>query len=298
MLSNAGNPLASIRMATLYTRIFLSGAPVLKLPSVRPSALDVISAFRADRNRLLALIPNLHALYDYYFSLPSAEVNAFIIIEWSSLVLAVILGFRMSFPLPYCPEWDDRSARELIRFPEYVDKLSRMGGGGGGGGGGEGTGERVDGEGAPSANSGPRTMDVLGASRIVLAMVKTKYWKRAAKLDGGLPPPAQQWEEGQTAMSGTPATTAAHPGSSRHASNATGVARPYDGCPMMDNSMEQYYLYWDDRFTSNLVTGAFATSAGGQGEMDAAAAVQNELWAAMTMNWASQTDVEFGTQGT
>ncbi|KXX76398.1 Glucose transport transcription regulator RGT1 [Madurella mycetomatis] len=250
------------------------------------------SPFRTDRNRLLALIPNLHALYDCYFSLPSAEVNAFIIVEWSTLVLAVVLGFRMSFPLPFCPEWDDRSARELIRFPEYVDKLSRMGGGDGGGV----TGERVDGEGASSANSVPRSMDVLSASKIVLAMVKTKYWKRAAKLDGGLPLAAQRWEEGQTAMSGTPAATAMHSRSSRRASNATGMVRPYDGCPMMDNSMEQYYPYWDDRFTNNLVTGAFAASADGQGEVDAATTVQNDLWAAMTMNWASQADVDFGTQ--
>lgn len=149
-----------LRIATLFTRVFLFGAPLLKIPSAKlklpvargtgsgsggrsSNSGDAVASFTADPARLMAAIPHLHALYDYFLSLPADELGAFIGIEWGSLILAVILGFRMSLPLAavgaagaVCPEWDDRKAREQVRFGEYVERLCRLGCGGGGKGGG------------------------------------------------------------------------------------------------------------------------------------------------------------------
>ncbi|KAK4041967.1 hypothetical protein C8A01DRAFT_14345 [Parachaetomium inaequale] len=295
----------SIRLAVLFTRVFLSGAPLLKLPSAKlPPALDGSSTFRADPARLLAVVPALHEMYDFFLALDPVEVNSFIGVEWGALILSVILGFRMSFPLLVCPEWDDRKARGVVRFGEYIDRLCRMGGGGTQGGGEDAGGSSSNPQVLPGASGGGqrRSMDVLSASRVVLEMVKMKFERRVAKLEKGAAAQQQQQQQQQQveAMLGV---VAPHPmpvptppgGGGRVPAHDSAVS----GCPMMDGSLEPYYPYWDETFNSNLVASTFATAADAQGgEQGAGPAgldpgglgLPNDLWTAMTMGWG-QGDV-------
>ncbi|KAL2019598.1 hypothetical protein VTK56DRAFT_9495 [Thermocarpiscus australiensis] len=298
----------SIRIATLFTRIFLSGAPLLKLPSSKyPSSLDASTAaattsFRANPQRLLSVIPHLHALLEYFLSLPPAELNAFVGVEWAALILAVVLGFRMSFPLAVCPEWDDGAARRLLRFGEYLERLRGMGRGMGVGGAGQGQGQG-QGQGEDAGNklaSGSKGvggdgaqrsgMDVLSASQVVLEVVKRKYVKRVAAIEG---PAAQrrqreredhrlllQQQQEKEAMPAVPP----YPEFLSTAAAAGYPALPDPppgGCPMMDGSLEPYFQYWDEAFTNDMAASAFAVPAELDAEMQ-----QNDLWAAMTMGWA------------
>ncbi|KAH6854889.1 hypothetical protein B0I37DRAFT_42122 [Chaetomium sp. MPI-CAGE-AT-0009] len=300
----ASNP--SVRLAVLFTRVFLSGAPLLKLPSVkRPPALDGTSAFRADPARLVAVVPALHALYDFFLGLAPREFNAFINVEWGSLILAVILGFRMSFPLLVCPEWDDRAARELVRFDEYIARFCRMGGG-------EEPGAALPvpppapapAPLVPGAAAGQaKSMDVLSASKIVLEMVRRKFTRRVVKLERQR---QQQEREEQQQVEALLAAAAPHPVPAAASGRAGGaVPAQHDsatsGCPMMDGSLEPYYPYWDETFNNGLAAvGAFAAAEAQAGEQGAGAAgpdpggvqLPDDLWTAMTTGWA-QGDVIF-----
>ncbi|KAK4164208.1 hypothetical protein QBC43DRAFT_334721 [Cladorrhinum sp. PSN259] len=326
--------LPTIRLSILFTRLFLSGAPLLKLPSVKLPTLDASSTFRADPNRLLSSVPTLHASYEYFLSLSGEEINAFTGVEWSGFILSVILGFRMSFPMVVCPEWDHTTARELLKFDEYMGRMCRMGG-------------KVDEEkqqpelkgrrksslgtagGGAEKSTGQVSMDVLSASRVILGVVRKKFLKRVAKVEGGsLGSPysaaqMQQHRQQQHPVFQVPVsvpmpavpTVATGGGQVQHDSSTA-------GCPMMDGSLEAYYPIWDETYASGLnmpgghphahphTTGP-AHSAGvvvpvvaGGGDMDVEGGQQqvpvtmheqqqqqvvyNDLWAAMTMGWATQ----------
>ncbi|EAQ89619.1 hypothetical protein CHGG_06238 [Chaetomium globosum CBS 148.51] len=245
------------------------------------------------------------------------EFNAFIGVEWGALILSIILGFRMSFPLLVCPEWDDGAARGVVRFEEYITRFCRLGEGAGG--------EvraipppAVPGVGVvPGAAAGQaKSMDVLSASRIVLDMVKRKFMRRLVKLEGTRKRQQEEEEkQGQEALLAAAAAAAAaaapHPISVPTTSGSTsgrvGRGAPVhdsatSGCPMMDGSLEPYYPYWDETFNNGLAatSSAFVAEAQGGGQGTGAAAppepgsveLPDDLWTAMTMGWA-QGDINF-----
>jgi hypothetical protein len=300
----------SIRLAILFTRVFLSGAPLLKLPSAKIApALDGSAAFRADPARLIAVVPALHALYDFLLGLAPRDFNAFIGVEWGALILSIILGFRMSFPLLVCPEWDDRAARQVVRFEEYITRFCRLGDGGGGAA--EVGAIPPPSAPVPGAAAGQaKSMDVLSASRIVLDMVKRKFMRRLVKLEGTRKREKQQQQQEKEqveALLAAAAAAAPHPmpapiaASSRAGREVPVHDSATSGCPMMDGSLEPYYPYWDETFNNGLAAaGAFVPVTQG-GEQAAGAAVPPEpgsvelpddLWTAMTMGWA-QGDINF-----
>ncbi|KAH6628308.1 hypothetical protein F5144DRAFT_304043 [Chaetomium tenue] len=307
----------SIRLAILFTRVFLSGAPLLKLPSVKMApALDGSAAFRADPGRVMAVVPALHELYEFLLGLAPREFNAFIGVEWGALILAIILGFRMSFPLLVCPEWDDRAARGVVRFEEYITRFCRLGEGGGGEVGAIPP-PAVPGAGVvPGAVAGQaKSMDVLSASRIVLDMVKRKFMRRLVKLEGTRKRQQQDEEKQQLEQQGqeallaaaaaaphpVPAPTTSGSASGRVGRGATVHDSATSGCPMMDGSLEPYYPYWDETFNNGLAaTSAFVAEAQGGVQGTGAAAppepgsveLPDDLWTAMTMGWA-QGDINF-----
>ncbi|KAL2269076.1 hypothetical protein VTJ83DRAFT_3922 [Remersonia thermophila] len=355
-----------IRIAVRFARVFLSGAPLLKFPSAKlkpRSTPDAASSMlRADAQRLVSAIPALHDLYELFLSLGPADINAFSGAEWSVLILSIILGFRMSFPLVACPDWDDVAARSAVRFGDYIERFCRMGGAG--------SQHAADiraslASAATASKDGaaqkqpPRSMDVLSASKVVLEMVKTKFWRRVARLEGGSaseaqrryqaqqeqqqqqqqqrrqPYPQQTYQypvdlHGATAITTTTTTPAA-----AYPPPMTSIIAPWStvplptppppppstcpsyldrsstGCPMMDGSLESFFPYWDETFTSHHPAGTgkgargpepgvmFGGSSGGGGgggsgyenQMGSSGSAwwglpPNDLWAAMTMGWA------------
>ncbi|KAG7291863.1 hypothetical protein NEMBOFW57_001885 [Staphylotrichum longicolle] len=268
----------SIRIAVLFTRVFLSGAPLLKLPSLRAGPLP-----RRPAPPGLGR-PALHALYDYLLALDPAEVNSFIGIEWGALILAVILASACRSRSRPCARSGTMARRGAIRFGEYVDRFCRMGGGvdaaeiraglQGAGRGAGGSSTSTSGGGGGGAQEGRRSMDVLSASKIVLEMVKKKYLRRVAKLEQQQQHKQQQNQQRDTQMEALLAAAAAAPhpmpprgpSSSSSSSTRSGRGTSYDpavsGCPMMDGSLEPYYPYWDETFTAPLaMASAFATAA-------------------------------------
>ncbi|KAK4219005.1 hypothetical protein QBC37DRAFT_166103 [Rhypophila decipiens] len=223
----------SIRIGFIFARIFLSGAPLLQLPSSKEGPLDRSTYFKADPNRLMAVIPILQESFDYYLTLSALEINSFTGVHWSNFILGIILGFRMSFPVPVCPEWDDSAARPLLRFGEYIDRFC-------GHWGGEGT-KNCDeiqaslnatlGTGTPhsgSSTTGPNmkntpNLDILSASKVVLGEVRKKFLKRLAKHDR---PPQQLQQQQQSQQPPLPTPPSAATSSSSPWDNSNTLLSP------------------------------------------------------------------------
>ncbi|KAK0671207.1 hypothetical protein QBC41DRAFT_354425 [Cercophora samala] len=296
----------SIRIPLLFTPLFLSGAPLLKLPSTKltPSLDPSQTTFRADPAKLASIIPTLCAFYEYFLSLPAAEINAFMGQEWGSFILVIILGFRMSFPLAVCPEWDDKLARERMGMGRFLERMcassdeetERQKG--------QGDGKGVVGEGKG------KSMDVLSASRIVISVLKKKFDKRVQKVERERREREEQ--ERQKGLIGRVVGGLGLGGGGGQQQQQQVGAQAHDpsigGCPMIDGSMEGYYAYWDETFTNTagLGGGGFqlpgghpAVGVGGtvsQQQQQTMPQVSNDLWGAMTMAWA-QGNMTFDGMG-
>ncbi|KZL76366.1 Zn(II)2Cys6 transcription factor [Colletotrichum tofieldiae] len=152
---------ASIKIASLFTEIFLLAGPVYRLTATSkvgdPSLGPPIPAPRLERCLML-----LRSFFDFFVNL---DRNAFVeisSIDWGRFIQATIVAIRLSFPLPLCPGWDHARAREQLQFDSYLAKLSAH-----------------HDELTPSTKS----MDVFSASKVVFAVIKRKYEGRVANID-------------------------------------------------------------------------------------------------------------------
>ncbi|KAL2158360.1 hypothetical protein VTH06DRAFT_4408 [Thermothelomyces fergusii] len=312
----------SIRLAVLFTRVFLSGAPLLTWVRARqtrtsasPSPSAATASFRPDPHRLMAVVPSLHALYELFLTLGRTQINSLTGVEWRILTLSVILGFRMSFPLVDCPEWDDHAARKAVRFGEYMDRLCRLGDG-------EDAREMISSSLGTTATTPPppttttvaavaaaaggaageqstRSIDILSASKIILEMVRAKYRERVATMEKKQQERRRR-EQQRTALEAMLAAAPVHQvlawGGAEAGAGAgaggegLGHSSVPSACPVMDGSLDPYYPFWDETFNSNPASGGLgmiqshgvgmAQPNGG----DIASA--GDLWTAMTMGWA------------
>ncbi|KAK0632234.1 hypothetical protein B0T14DRAFT_419444 [Immersiella caudata] len=279
---------STIRITVMFTRLFITAAPLFSIPTLKPPSKSgpEMPGYIPTQDQLLATVPTLHAMLEFFLSLPAGEVNAFCGADWGSLILAIVLGYRLSFPLADHPDWDDAVARRAVGFGAYLDRLCRMGDG-------------SDSEeimlGLPSASQPPapatalrHSMDVLSASKVVIGVVRDKFRKRVRKLEGPPPPPAPPPASGGIIQNLWAAAT----GSGKAAGPVPMPAShppviPGTECPMLDGSIEPYYPYWDETFSANHL------DQGGFGGGDAGSGVQqqqhNDLWSTISMGWAQDS---------
>lgn len=254
-------------MANLSTEIVLCGSPLLKFPYERAQGRDQsFSITYADPDRLSQCATLLRTWYDYILSLPTSEFSHFPGTVWGQLVASIILGLRLSFPIPNsCPDWDHTASRRVLNYGEFLSQFSGADGR-----------DRVHDLAPTSTCAGTASIDVLSASKVVVDMVRRKYEKRLAAL--GL------------------AEATAHTG-------LAGLDRSMNKCPMLDGSLDQYIQDWDERFFDPM--GLLSTPQGtsgletGSGESMYGMGLQprpfHDLWATMTMGWSQDGfgDVDF-----
>ena len=203
--------------------------------------------------------------YDYLSSLPDSEFAKFAAVDWGHFVGMIILGLRLSLPLPReCPSWDDSAARELVGLGSFLERFTH---------------DSNDNGPLTAASSKPNSStDVLSASKVVLGVVKRKYDKRLAALE-------------KAALAQPP-----HP---MPLDADTGLRK----CPMFDGSLDPFIETWDDTFldpsilanTSLMGPGLAAMPGAGSSE-DIQAVVYHDLWATMTMGWSQDNfgNMDFG----
>ena len=144
--------------------------------------------------------------------------------------------------------------------------------------------------------------DVVGASKVVLGVVRRKWEKRAGRMEA-------RRRKGKGVVDGSG-------GGEQH---GFGVEMPFDhpgvdvgmdpmlldqsmqGCPMMDGSLESYYPLWDESFSSpGLSRAAIAVDqpdAGVDGGPPLPGDEYADIWATMTAGWAQWPQPEGGFEG-
>jgi hypothetical protein len=250
---------------------------MLKLPRPKPSrtlssttittatnayqALD-LSAYPS-LSKLQSSIPPLNTFFDTLIGLEPSTFLSFCGVDWSRLILATILGLRLSFPAPECLLWDAEQARSRLRYEAF---LARMSG--------------ADEEDLTPAS---RKVDILSASKVVIRMVKEKYERKVERVNAAAAEAAAVMS-----ASGGDVHAAGHLGNMSDA--VTAIATRSAGCPMLDGSLEQYFPLWagglpsapDSEEMQGLSSSSPGMAAGNQ------PLVFHDLWATMTMGWADQ----------
>lgn len=266
---------AVLRIANWCTEIVLYGQPLLKFPS-KPSNTRPDIESHIDPERLLRCVNVLRLWFDLIMSLPPSGYICFTSIQWSYFVMNIILGLKLSFPLPHdCPTWDHGAARKTLDLGSFFESFSRIGG--------------TEAQTVPALATPDRkrsSTDVLSASKVVVAIVQSRYERRLAAL-----------EKAEAAFSQYHTAVAPH----MMTAVDEGVLR-IRNCPMFDGSMDPYLETWDDTFVntldfSNATLGVPPTIDNGYASGLADGGISNpiikqtgfhDLWATMTMGWGHE----------
>ncbi|KAG8167940.1 hypothetical protein KVR01_003629 [Diaporthe batatas] len=253
-----------VYIATLFTEILLHGYTLLRFPDHNAQKQAQLSQDTLiEPSRLWGCAQSLRVWYDYVSSLPASEFASFSAMDWGHFVGLIILGLKLSFPLPNeCPAWDHTAAREVVGLGLFLEKFTEDG--------------SDDANLTPASSKSCSGTDVLSASKVVLGVVKRKYDKRLAALE-------------KAALAYPP-----HP---VPPDTDSGIRK----CPMFDGSLDPFIQTWDDTFLdpSSIVytslMGSGLAGAPGQGSHSAQPVVFHDLWATMTMGWSQENseDMEF-----
>lgn len=245
-----------VYIASLFAETCLHGYTLLRIPYHNAQKQAQLSQDAlVEPSRLWICAKSLRTWYEYISSLSPSELSNFSAIDWGHFVGMVILGLRLSFPLPKdCPSWDHASAREEVGLWPFLEKFTDD--------------SRDTASLTPASSKSSSGTDVLSASKVVLGVVKRKYEKRLATLK-------------KAALAQPP-----HP---VPADTDSGLRK----CPMFDGSLDPFIETWDDTFLNppSLVNSSFmspdlAGVLGPGSSSDTQPMVYHDLWATMTMGWS------------
>lgn len=99
----------------LFTEIFVYCAPLLRFPSTGSSG----NTLAPDADKVRLAIPLLRR---YYEEVVKMDLGGFSAPDWARLVVSVILGLRLSFPIKTFP-WDDFRARAELQLYKFLHML-------------------------------------------------------------------------------------------------------------------------------------------------------------------------------
>lgn len=162
----------SILMASLTSDAFISASPLMQ--TVRPRPEDG-TALMVDPAKLQAVTYTTRAFLEYVSNLSHAEMSRFCGADVTRFIMTIILAFRLSFPMPFCPGYDYYQGRKVLDFGKYLTKLSTFEDNPGG----------VTGEGGIPKKTGKKA-DVVTAMKVVLGSVKASFDRRSAALEAAV----------------------------------------------------------------------------------------------------------------
>ncbi|KAI0913504.1 hypothetical protein F4823DRAFT_622280 [Ustulina deusta] len=240
-------------------------------------------------DRLLHAARKVRSVFDHITSLAPPEFGGFCGADYGRFIIAVILAYRLSFPvLGACREYDVAQGRRILELGEVLRKLVGTAdeeAQGGGGGEGEEDSKGKGREGAAAAKK-LRKSDAPSALKVVLRSVKVKFEEKSAAFEAmSAAATGEEW-------------TARDLGSS---------------CPMLNGSLDQYIPLWAGQqsagsyaasrtSSSGVTTEAVSSGLGldpgaqfvgpmaqmglGVGSFEDKPLMYHDLWTSMTMGWA------------
>ncbi|KAI1449020.1 hypothetical protein F5Y02DRAFT_429722, partial [Annulohypoxylon stygium] len=210
-----------------------------------------------DAAKLQAATYTSRAYLDFIIN-SSEYMGNFCSVDISRLILTIILAYRLSFPVPSCPGYDYVQGRKVLDFGTILTKLSN-----------------IDGDGGNDAtDKNSKKVDVVAAFKVVLGSLKNKFEKKSADLEA-----AAAAEESRRARQ----------------------------CPLFDGSLDQYIPLWEGQ-QMNFASNPYATSSlngpsanlanSETAGIDSAEkpTVFHDLWATMTIGWATDGEVGAGLE--
>ncbi|KAI0172547.1 hypothetical protein GGR52DRAFT_545112 [Hypoxylon sp. FL1284] len=285
----------SIFLTSLNTDAYVLAAPLMHIMGTR---LEQGGGAPIDETRLQAAAYTVRAGLDFVGSLTSAQMGRLSGHDMTRIIVFDIIALRLSFPVPACPAYDYAHGRAVLDFGTHLAKMSAVDDDNDGG-----SSNRNDGDLGAAKQAGDeragkkntrtnKKVDAVTAMRVVLGSVKAKFDRKSAELE----------------------KAAAVEGSRRSRGR---------GCPMFDGSLDQYIPLWDGQQQQQtggaaLASSSYATSYSSHGGSSSSAPVTadsafsaaapgaagslypppkpvfHDLWATMTMGWA--TDEDAGAQ--
>ncbi|KAI1803865.1 hypothetical protein F4811DRAFT_562173 [Daldinia bambusicola] len=268
-----------ILMASLTGDAFIVAAPLMQ--TIRPRPEDA-TALMIDPSKLQSAAYTARTFLDYVSKLSPTQMSYFCGADIARFIMVIILSYRLSFPMSFCPGYDYSQGRKILDFGTYITKLS----------------SNDDDEGSDStsggavANDGARRTtkkaDVVSALKVVLGSVKASFERKSAVLeaaaeehnrrarlcpmfDGSLEQYLPQWEgEGQQGSSNSNSKITSGSSYAPSSHSGSGASAPHHVAPP--------------------TTGEEGVSFPGS----AKPLLFHDLWATMTMGWA--TDLNTGLQ--
>ncbi|KAI0838307.1 hypothetical protein F5Y06DRAFT_269107 [Hypoxylon sp. FL0890] len=254
-----------ILMASLAVDAYVLAAPLMQ--TFRPRADAPVNPL-IEASKLQAATYTVRAFFDYVTSLPAEQLGYFGSADIGRLILTIILAYRLSFPLPICPVYDYVQGRKVIDFGAVLAKLSAIDSD-------EGDGDNSSGK---ATGGSTKKVNVVTAFKVVLGSLKAKFDKKSADLEAA----------------------------------AEETSKRVRMCPMFDGSLDQYIPLWEGQpGNMNFANSSHITSSldGGSSSMPpnhpvvslgaesgtaagySKPAVFHDLWATMTMGWATDPDM-------
>ncbi|KAI1206725.1 uncharacterized protein F4807DRAFT_453273 [Annulohypoxylon truncatum] len=251
----------NILMSSLAADTYILAAPLMQI--FHPRSSDAENPL-IDAAKLQAATYTTRAFLDYTVTISAEQMGYFSSVDIGRLILIIILAYRLSFPIPSCPSYDYVQGRKTLDFGAVLAKLSTI--------------DNNDGDGKDAiTDKNSKKVDVVTAFKVVLGSLRAKFEKKSADLEAA----AAAAEESRRARQ----------------------------CPMFDGSLDQYIPLWEGQQSNmNFAGSSYATSslnggsaaaaanlagsAAGLGSADGLAkpTVFHDLWATMTMGWATDGD--------
>ncbi|KAK3190619.1 hypothetical protein K4F52_003310 [Lecanicillium sp. MT-2017a] len=215
---------APIRLQTLFTKLFLSGGPVLRTLRPRPHHAhpDQHSSTEAPPPiaKVKSCLEAVRQFLNFMSSFPDATIAHFSAIDWGRLVLAVVVAMRLSFPSSESLGLDGAVVRAELDFGSFLDKMSEDAG----------------------LTASTKKVDIASAMRVVMAVVRDKYRQRLAQAEESALQQQQQQQKQQE---------------QQRQQRKAGT-----GCPMLDGSMDELLPLWDASQFAVPVASAFESELG------------------------------------
>ncbi|KAG8415403.1 hypothetical protein J3458_009253 [Metarhizium acridum] len=164
------NMSVSLKIQILFIKVFLDSGTLLRFPRPPPSESYKLEPSPLANAKLHDCVYSTAAFYQELMSLEDAAFSCFTIVDWSRPILATILGIRLSFRIPECPDWDSEWARSQLKLDDFLARMSQQ---------------------KSDLTPASKKVDILSASRTVMGVVREKYQKRLAAVERQSKSPAR-----------------------------------------------------------------------------------------------------------
>ncbi|KAI0534065.1 hypothetical protein GGR58DRAFT_484257 [Xylaria digitata] len=275
------NSTTSILLASHVTEAMMIAPPLFRLPR-KSNPKDSVETSAPDR--LLHTAHKVRAVFEHIASLMPHEFSGFCGADYGRFIIAVVLAYRLSFPiLGICHDYDVAQGRRILDLGGILQKLVGV------------PNEEVqegdvkgkDGnKGGAATVAKPRKSDAASALKIVLRSVKVKFEEKTAAFEAmSAAAICEEW-----------------------------APRDYRStCPMLNGSLDQYIPLWagqqgagshvtSQTSSSDVTTDALSSDLGfnnseaqfvgpmgqmglGVGSLEDKPLIYHDLWTSMTMGW-------------